>query len=54
MPYTNVDYFEKNAIKVFQKSLGATEFYEKWIKKISLESMYIIFMTKYNFQNGNK
>jgi hypothetical protein len=39
MPYTDYytynDYFEKNAIKVFQKSLGATEFYEKMdLKKL--------------------
>jgi hypothetical protein len=42
MPYTNVDYFEKNAIKVFQKSLGATEFYEKWIKKIIVYFFVVI------------
>jgi hypothetical protein len=29
MPYPNVDIFRKKGLKVFQKKLGATEFYEK-------------------------
>jgi hypothetical protein len=33
MPYTNYDIFREKELKVFKKSLGATEFYEKMGKK---------------------
>jgi hypothetical protein len=34
MPYRNVDIFREKGLKVFQKCLGATEFYEKMGKCI--------------------
>jgi hypothetical protein len=40
MPYTNVDIFREKGLKVFQKSLGATEFYGKKMAQKKHSSLF--------------